>query len=110
MPADSLHVRMLQSPASSAVRRKVSKLAIKVANYNTARNTLIQAGSKTAEKSHPAHGDKDVPDGHGKELLREARDEFRETDKGNQNLKSEMTQGHYDAVHKAATVMGISDW
>jgi hypothetical protein len=100
---------MFQSLASLVVRRKVSKLAIKVADYNTARNTLIQAGSKTAEKSHPAH-DKDVPDGHGKELLREARDEFREADKGNQNLKSEMTQGHYDAVHKAAKVMGITDW
>ena len=80
-------------------------------NYNQARDILINAGSDTASKSHPKHtGNRGSPEDHGKELLREARDEFRETDKGKQNLKSGMTQAHRDAVLAAAQKMGIANW
>ncbi|MFE4517349.1 hypothetical protein ACFRMQ_24505 [Kitasatospora sp. NPDC056783] len=85
---------------------------IKVADYNQARNTLINAGSKTASKSHPAHGTKDVPVSHGTSLLAEARDEFRAADRSlpADKKKSDMSIPHYNAVHSAAKTMGIDTW
>lgn len=78
--------------------------------YNKARGVLVQAGSKTAEKSHPKHNVDKVPDDHGKSLLQEARDEFRKMDQGQPGLTSEMLPAHNDAIHKAAGVMGITEW
>ncbi len=85
-------------------------MPVNPAKYNKARDILATGGSDSAKKSHPKHNTDNVPDDHGKALLREARDEFRKKDKGQPNLKSDMTQAHYDAVHKAATEMGISSW
>ena len=86
-------------------------MAISDHDYNKARDILIDAGSETAGKSHPKHTDgAGSPDDHGKDLLREARDEFREADEGKEDLKSGMTQEHYDAIHAAADEMGIDEW
>ncbi len=79
--------------------------------YNSARSALILAGSKSAGKSHPKHPpDKDYPEDHGKGLLREARDEFRVTDKDLEGNVSGMTRTHHDAIHSAAGKMGIGSW
>ena len=83
---------------------------IKIAKYNTAKAILTKAGAASAGKSHVQHKTPDVPEDYGKELLRECRDEFRKADKGKPDLKSEMTEPHYKAVHDAATAMGISSW
>jgi hypothetical protein len=81
---------------------------IKEADYNAAKGILTKAGSKTASKSHAKHNtDGTVEEDHGKELLREARDEFRKSNPGTQ---SGMEQAQYDAIHKAAGKMGISSW
>jgi len=86
-------------------------MAISVHNYNSARQTLVSAGSKTAEKYHVKHTKgKGSPEGHGKDLLTEARDEFRGLDSGQGNLVSGMTQAHYNAIHKASDTMDISNW
>jgi len=86
-------------------------MAISDHNYNAARTILINAGSKTANASHIKHtGGSGSPDGHGISLLQEARDEFRATDAGQANLKSGMTQAHYNAIHAAANQMGITSW
>lgn len=85
-------------------------MPINPAKYNKARDILATAGSESAKKSHPKHNTDNVPEDHGKALLREARDEFRKKDKGKPALKSEMLPAHYDAVHKAAGEMGISSW
>lgn len=86
-------------------------MAISDQKYNTARSILASAGSDTAAKSHQKHtGGSGSPDGHGQQLLREARDEFRDQDVGGKNLRGGMTEAHYDAIHKAATTMGITDW
>ncbi|HKP37334.1 MAG TPA: hypothetical protein VJT71_10780 [Pyrinomonadaceae bacterium] len=80
-------------------------------NYNQARDILINAGSATANKSHPKHtGGKGSPDDHGKGLLQEARDEFRGMDKGKKPLKSDMTQAHWQAIKDAAGKMGLQQW
>jgi hypothetical protein len=79
--------------------------------YNRARAILIDAGSKTAEKSHPKHTQgKGSPLFHGQNLLQEARDEFRLSDAGGGNLRSGMTPVHYNAVHDAAREMRIINW
>jgi hypothetical protein len=81
---------------------------IKEADYNAAKAILTKAGSKSAGKSHGKHNtDGTVEEDHGKEMLREARDEFRKTNKGE---KSGMAEPQYEAVHKAASKMGISNW
>jgi hypothetical protein len=86
-------------------------MAISDNSYNAARSTLALAGSQTAAKSHPKHNTSGgSPDSQGQELLREARDEFRKDDAKHPNLKSGMTQAHYDAIHKAAEEMGIANW
>lgn len=85
-------------------------MPIKPDDYNTARNILVQAGSDSASKSHPKHNVDSVPDSHGRDLLAEARDEFRGIDAGGEDLHSEMSQDHYDAIHSAADVMGIDQW
>lgn len=86
-------------------------MALKDNDYNKARKTLIDAGSKSAEKSHEKHTQKnDSPIEHGVSLLQEARDEFRKIDSGKSNLISGMTSEHYDAVHKAARQMNIENW
>lgn len=86
-------------------------MAISDHNYNAARTILVNAGSKSANASHPKHtGGAGSPDGHGKDLLREARDEFRVTDAGQANLQSGMTAVHYTAIHSAANQMGIINW
>lgn len=80
-------------------------------NYNTARTTLINAGSNTANAGHPAHTHgAGSPDHYGQNMLSEARDEFRGLDIGSPNLISGMTQIHYNAIHIAANTMGIQDW
>ena len=80
-------------------------------DYNRARAILVQAGSKTASKSHDKHTQgAGSNDSDGQSLLREARDEFRGTDGAQPNLQAGMTQGHYDAVHQAAGRMGITQW
>ncbi|MFJ7908859.1 hypothetical protein [Kitasatospora sp. NPDC096204] len=102
-----------QAPTTAGVRAELrNPKTIKVADYNQARSTLINAGSKTAAKSHPAHGTKDVPVSHGTGLLAEARDKFRAADR---NLpagqkRSDMSIPHYNAVHSAARTMGIDTW
>jgi hypothetical protein len=85
-------------------------MPINPAKYNRAKEILKGAGSKSAGASHDKHNTDSVPDDHGKQLLREARDEFRKNDKGKPGLKSDMLPAHYDAVHKAAGEMGISSW
>ena len=86
-------------------------MAISDHDYNTARAILVAAGSRTAAKSHDKHTNgAGSPDSHGKDLLREARDDFRITDAGQANLQSRMTAAHYAAVHNAATQMGITSW
>jgi hypothetical protein len=93
------------------IKLNKNNMAISDYNYNTARTILINAGSQTANASHPKHtGGAGSPDGHGKSLLREARDEFRINDVGQANLQSEMTIAHYQAIHRAANQMGIINW
>lgn len=80
-------------------------------DYNKARAILINAGSETADSSHPAHTQGDgVPENHGIQLLREARDEFIMKDLNEPNLHAEVTEEHYKAIHKAAETMGINMW
>jgi|JI102314A1RNA_FD_contig_41_2324941_length_312_multi_2_in_0_out_0_1 hypothetical protein len=79
--------------------------------YNSARSQLVTAGSNSARASHVKHPpDKSFPDDHGKALLREARDEFRNTDKDLEGNVSGMTRTHHDAIHSAAGKMGIGSW
>lgn len=86
-------------------------MSIKQEKYNKARDDLVKAGSRTAAKSHPRHNkDGGIPDRYGQSLLSEARDDFREMDKGHEELKSGMTLAHYNAIHDAAKVMGIENW
>ncbi|MFD7586607.1 hypothetical protein ACFV84_14455 [Kitasatospora sp. NPDC059811] len=85
---------------------------VKADDFNKARDILIKAGSKTAEKTHPSHGVKDVPVSYGTSLLAEARDEFRAADKNlpEKDKQSGMSHAHYKAVHDAAKKMGIDTW
>ena len=83
---------------------------IKPDDYNSARSTLVLAGSKSAGKSHPKHNTDSCPEEHGKSLLQEARDEFQESDKKGVIHRAGMTFHHYDAIHKAATKMGVTKW
>ncbi|WP_175411559.1 hypothetical protein [Streptomyces sp. TRM64462] len=85
---------------------------VRARDYNQARSILANAGSQSARKSHPVHDKPDVPVAQGQDLLREARDEFREMDAGlpDKQKKSRMSQEHYKAVHDAADTMGISHW
>jgi hypothetical protein len=86
-------------------------MAISDGAYNGARKVLVDAGSRTASKSHDKHTQgKGSPDDHGKKLLSEARDDFRSTDMRLPNQRSGMTMAHYDAIHKAAQLMGIPSW
>jgi hypothetical protein len=81
--------------------------------YNAAKKTLVKAGSKSAEKSHDKHTQgKGSPQGHGEDLLRGSRDEFRESDKElpEEQKKSGMSHDHHAAIHKAAGEMGITEW
>jgi hypothetical protein len=78
-------------------------MTISTHQYNTARNRLIAAGSKTAEKSHPKHGGDRFPDDHGIGLLREARDEFND-------LAEPMRSQKRAVVVVAAGDMGIDNW
>lgn len=80
-------------------------------DYNDARDILIAAGSKTAEKSHKKHTKRaGSPGKDGKSLLAEARDEFRKADAGKADLVSDMTKAHHKAVKDAADKMGITSW
>ncbi len=80
-------------------------------NYNSARDILAKQGSNTASKSHRKHGTKGgSPESHGKDLLKEARDEFRLSAIGQKALKSGMIDRHHKAVHDAARKMGVSSW
>ena len=86
-------------------------MAISDNNYNSARAILINAGSQTANASHPKHTQgAGSPEGHGQDLLREARDEFRGVDAQKPNLVSGMIQEHHTAIHNAAKKMSISNW
>jgi hypothetical protein len=85
---------------------------IKPAAYNQARSILANAGSQTAAKSHVIHGKDDVPVSYGTSLLAAARDEFRAADKNlpAKDKKADMSIAHYNAIHSAATTMGIDTW
>ncbi|MBT2387565.1 hypothetical protein [Streptomyces sp. ISL-11] len=85
---------------------------VKAAAFNQARSILAGAGAASAAKTHPVHGKSDVPVGYGTSLLAEARDEFRHDDRNlpADKKKSDMSKTHYDAIHKAAGVMGIDQW
>jgi hypothetical protein len=68
------------------------------ADYNNARQILVNAGSRTAQAAHPRHGNaQDNPVHFGLQLLREARIEFG----GGRN------QVQSDALRRAAAVMGL---
>ncbi|WP_269853556.1 hypothetical protein [Streptomyces sp. RPT161] len=101
------------APVAAGVHAVVANpQRISAAAYNQARSILAQAGSQTAAKSHPIHGQKDVPVGYGTSLLAAARDEFRRTDRNlpAKDKKSDMSIPHYNAIHDAARVMGIDRW
>ena len=86
-------------------------MTISDGDYNAARDLLVKAGSKSAEKSHRKHGNKNgSPMDHGKKLLQEARDEFRKLDYGQLALVSQMTNRHHKAIHDAARKMGVTSW
>lgn len=76
------------------------------AEYNQARNTLIDAGSNSARASHPKHNTRGgSPDNHGRQLVSEAIQEFRNMDAGGDMLTRGMTMNHFVAVSNAATEM-----
>ena len=79
-------------------------MAISDHDYNTARGMLIAANSNTARNSHPKHtGGRGSPNGHGEQLLREARDEF--------NMMNPVARDEGRAVVVAAAAqMGIPHW
>ena len=78
---------------------------IKSDAYNKAKAALTKAGSTTAGKSHPKHGtDGTCPEDHGKQMLREARDEF------NKIKDPVKMKAGRDAVVAAAKTMGIASW
>ena len=85
-------------------------MAISDGKYDKARDILIGAGSNTARASHRKHTQGGSPDDHGRQLLVEARDEFRRGDPGLDSLHSGMSQRHYAAIHSAADEMGIDRW
>jgi hypothetical protein len=86
-------------------------MAISDNNYNTARGILVAAGSMSANASHPRHTQgAGSPDGFGRALLGEARDEFRAMDIGQPNLQAGMTAAHYAAIHAAANQMNLDRW
>jgi len=67
-------------------------MPIKNNKFNKAKALLEKAGSKTAEKCHPAHTKSgDVPDRHGESLIAEAQEE---------NISE-------DILEKARDIMGI---
>ena len=78
---------------------------VKPEQYNDARNLLILAGSKSAQKSHPKHkgANNQNIDLHALSLLREARDEF------NDLTEPGRTVGRRHVV-RAAELMGITKW
>ena len=91
--------------------KETKQMAISDLDYNRARSILVDAGSATAAASHTKHTQgRGSPVGHGQQLLREARDEFRRSDRGYEDLRSSMTADHYAAVHSAARRMGITAW
>ncbi|MGH7297404.1 MAG: hypothetical protein ACRELB_20880 [Polyangiaceae bacterium] len=72
-------------------------------DYNKAKAILVKAGSKTAGKSHEKHTQgKGSPEDHGKGLLREARDEFKQGTPEATKVRA--------ACVEAAKVMSISSW
>lgn len=85
-------------------------MPIKPDDYQKACSILVAAGSQAADKLRGNKTKDSVPDEQGKDLLRAARDEFRNTDSGLPNLVSGMTNAHHDAIMKAAKVMGITHW
>ncbi|MEV7599461.1 hypothetical protein AB0O91_18990 [Kitasatospora sp. NPDC089797] len=102
-----------RAPSVAGVQAQVrNPKTVKAADYNQARSTLANAGSKTAAKSHPVHGTNDVPVSYGTSLLAAARDEFRAADKNlpPKDKKSDMSIAHYNAIHSAAKTMGIDTW
>ena len=96
--------------ASTNVSQLVIQRVISDGDYNAARKKLIDSGSASAGASHPKHTNGGSPDGHGVSLLQEARDEFRNTDAGQEGLKSGVTIAHYTAIHWAANKMSIDKW
>ncbi len=73
-------------------------MPIKDDDYNQAKAILVQAGSKSASKSHDKHTNKKgSPDKHGEDLLKEAQDEW------GANITPAQTQ----ALAKARKKMGL---
>ena len=86
-------------------------MAINDNNYNSARATLVSAGSGKARAAHEAHTQgAGSPLHYGQALLKEARDEFRNLDIGKSPLTSGMTSAHHTAIMTAANKMGIDNW
>lgn len=85
-------------------------MTIKSYDFNKARDILVQAGSRTADKVHILHDGKEAKEIDGKLMLQEARDDFRRTDTHQSGLHSGMTETHYKAIHDAAEQMGIKNW
>ncbi|MBV2154120.1 hypothetical protein [Kitasatospora sp. SUK 42] len=108
----AMAVEQVQPATTASQKQAANPSRIKTGDFNNARGILVKAGSKTAEKTHEAHGVKDVPVSHGTSLLAEARDEFRAADRNlpAKDKKSDMSIAHYDAIHKAAKTMGIDTW
>jgi hypothetical protein len=78
-------------------------MAISDDDYNTARAILVQAGSRSAGVSHIKHtGGKGSPESHGKDLLREAYNEF--------NASGTITDNQKTAILRAAKKMDLDDW
>ena len=89
---------------SGVIQRQISDAA-----YNQARDMLIAAGSASANAAHVKHtGGAGSPDGHGRQLVSEAIQEFRQADAGGQVLTRGMTMAHFVAVSNAATGVGLN--
>lgn len=82
---------------------------IVTASYNQARSILAHAGSQTAAKTHPAHGNVHLPVSYGISLIANARNEFRSTDRNipPKQKKSDMSIPHFNALNSAENIMGI---
>ena len=82
-------------------------MPIRNLDFNLAYQTLVMAGSNN--KTHIRHGKKgNCPDGQGRNLLRDVRDEFREVDQHKPNLHLGLTAEHYKALAKAASYLNNS--
>ena len=86
----------------------LATMSISDRRYNRAKAILSQAGSNTAAASHNKHTQgKGSPDGHGRNLIAEARAEFMAADVGQANLQNGMTAAHDRAISDAESELNI---